>query len=45
MGQRPGQFVIDRGGVIRYAYVGKQQWEIPDNDMVLDCLVRLNMER
>ncbi len=29
LGQRPGLFVIDREGVVRYAYLGWQQWEIP----------------
>ncbi len=29
LGQRPGLFVIDKEGVVRYAYLGWQQWEIP----------------
>ena len=29
LGQRPGLFVIDREGVVRFAYLGWQQWEIP----------------
>ena len=29
LGQRPGLFVIDREGVVRYGYLGWQQWEIP----------------
>ncbi len=29
LGQRPGLFVIDREGIVRYAHLGWQQWEIP----------------
>lgn len=36
LGQRPGLFVIDRQGVVRFAQVGWQQWEIPKNQQVLD---------
>jgi len=36
LGQRPGLFVIDRDGVIRFAHVGRQQWEIPGTDEVLE---------
>jgi len=35
LGQRPGLFVIDREGVVRYAYLGRQQWEIPTVDETL----------
>jgi peroxiredoxin Q/BCP len=29
LGQRPGLFIVDGDGVVRYAYLGWQQWEIP----------------
>lgn len=29
LGQRPGLFILDEEGVVRYAYLGWQQWEIP----------------
>ncbi len=35
LGQRPGLFVIDSGGIVRYAYLGWQQWEIPSIDETL----------
>jgi len=35
LGQRPGLFVIDREGVVRYAYLGWQQFEIPSVDETL----------
>jgi len=38
LGQRPGLFVIDNEGVVRYAYLGWQQWEIPTVDETLDRL-------
>jgi peroxiredoxin Q/BCP len=36
LGQRPALFVIDRDGIVRYAYLGWQQWEIPSNAEVLE---------
>ena len=35
LGQRPGLFVVDKGGIVRYAYLGTQQWEIPPNKEIL----------
>jgi peroxiredoxin Q/BCP len=42
LGQRPGLFVVDKDGFVRYAYLGWQQWEIPSVDETLaqvDALV------
>lgn len=36
LGQRPGMFIIDREGIVRFAYIGWQQWEIPANEKVLE---------
>lgn len=38
LGQRPGLYVIDRRGIIRWAHVGWQQWDIPTNAEVLAAL-------
>jgi deoxyinosine 3'endonuclease (endonuclease V) len=35
LGQRPGLFVIDGEGIVRYAYLGWQQYEIPSVDETL----------
>ncbi len=35
LGQRPGLFVIDKAGLVRYAHLGWQQWEIPGVDEIL----------
>ena len=35
LGQRPGLFVVDGDGIVRYAYLGFQQWEIPSIDETL----------
>ena len=35
LGQRPGLFVVDKEGVVRFAYIGSQQWQIPPNSRVL----------
>jgi peroxiredoxin len=38
LGQRPGLFIIDEVGVVRYAHLGWQQWEIPSVDETLEQL-------
>ena len=38
LGQRPGLFIIDKEGVVRYAHLGWQQWEIPSVDETLEQL-------
>lgn len=38
LGQRPGQFVIDAEGVIQFAHLGRQQWEIPAVDDTLAAI-------
>jgi hypothetical protein len=35
LGQRPGLFVINGDGVVRFAYLGWQQWEILTVDETL----------
>ncbi len=35
LGQRPGLFIVDGDGVVRYAYLGWQQWEIPSVEETL----------
>lgn len=41
LGQRPALFVVDRDGVVRYAHIGWQQWEIPRIDEVVALCRRL----
>ena len=41
LGQRPGLFVIDGDGGVRYGYLGFQQWEIPTVDETLRELDKL----
>ncbi len=35
LGQRPGLFIVDKDGIVRYAHLGFQQWEIPSVDETL----------
>ena len=35
LGQRPALYAIDRNGVVRYAFLGSQQWQIGDIDEAL----------
>ena len=41
LGQRPGVFIIDGEGTVRFAYVGFQQWEIPSIEDTLAELDKL----
>lgn len=41
LGQRPGLFVIDADGVVRFEEVGAQQYNIPPNGKVLEVLESL----
>jgi peroxiredoxin Q/BCP len=43
LGQRPGLFVIDKEGIVRYAHLGGQQWEIPTVDETLKQLDALEV--
>jgi peroxiredoxin len=38
LGQRPALFSIDRSGVVRYAFLGAQQWQLGDLDEALAAL-------
>jgi peroxiredoxin len=42
LGQRPGLFIIDKDGIVRYAHLGWQQWEIPTIDETLKQLDALS---
>jgi hypothetical protein len=35
-------FILDKEGVVRFAYVGSQQWQIPPNSSVLAQLDELD---
>jgi peroxiredoxin len=38
LGQRPALYAIDRTGVVRYAFLGSQQWQVGDIDEALAAL-------
>lgn len=38
LGQRPGLYILDREGAVRYAHLGWQQWEIPSAEETLRAL-------
>jgi peroxiredoxin Q/BCP len=41
LGQRPGLFVIDADGIVRFQEVGAQQYNIPPDEQVLGVLESL----
>jgi peroxiredoxin Q/BCP len=43
LGQRPGLFIVDGEGMVRYAYLGRQQWEIPSVQETLRHLDALGL--
>ncbi len=42
LGRLPGLLVIDKEGIIRYAYYGKNMHDIPENDEILQVLEKIN---
>jgi len=44
LGQRPGLFIVDREGHVRFQHVGWQQWDIPSSARLLAVLEQLNRE-
>lgn len=38
LGQRPALYAVDREGIVRYAFVGTQQWQVGDTDEALAAL-------
>jgi len=42
LGRMPGLLVIDKQGIIQYAYYGKNMHDIPENDEILKVLKRIN---
>ena len=38
LGQRPAVYAVDRDGVVRYAFIGSQQWQLGDIDEALAVL-------
>lgn len=38
LGQRPALYAIDRKGVVRYAFLGTQQWQVGDTEEALAAL-------
>lgn len=43
-GRLPAQVIIDRQGVARYVHYGKQMYDIPANEELLEILEQLNQE-
>lgn len=42
LGRMPGLLVVDKKGIIRYAYYGKNMHDIPENDEILQVLEKIN---
>ena len=42
LGRLPGLLVINKEGIIEYAYYGKNMHDIPENDEILQVLEKIN---
>jgi peroxiredoxin len=40
LGQRPALYAVDRKGVVRYAHLGRQQWQVGSIDQAIATLER-----
>ena len=38
LGQRPALYAVDKEGIVRYAFLGTQQWQVGDTDEALTAL-------
>lgn len=38
LGRRPALYAIDRKGIVRYAFIGTQQWQVGDTNEALAAL-------
>ncbi|MFW9988774.1 MAG: peroxiredoxin family protein, partial [Candidatus Odinarchaeota archaeon] len=43
LGRLPGLLVINKKGIIEYAYYGKNMHDIPENDEILQVLEKINI--
>jgi len=41
-GRMPGLLIVDKQGIIRYAYYGDSMKDIPENDALLEVLEQIN---
>lgn len=42
LGRMPGLLVIDKDGIIQYAYYGENMHDIPKNEEILEVLKKIN---
>ena len=42
LGRMPGLLIVDKKGIIQYAYYGENMHDIPENDEILEVLKKLN---
>lgn len=42
LGRMPGLLVVDKKGIIQYAYYGKNMHDIPENDEIIEVLKKIN---
>lgn len=42
LGRMPAQAIIDKQGLVRYAYYGHSMMDIPSNEEILDLLKKIN---
>lgn len=42
LGRMPGLLVIDKQGIIQYAYYSKNMHDIPENEEILEVLKKIN---
>lgn len=45
LGRMPGLLVVDKKGIIQYAYYGKNMHDIPENNEVLQVLEKINKKQ
>ena len=42
LGRMPGLLIVDKNGIIQYAYYGENMHDIPENEEILNVLRKIN---
>jgi peroxiredoxin Q/BCP len=42
LGRMPALLIIDKKGIIKYAYYSDERYDIPENDDIIEVLKNLN---
>ncbi len=45
LGRMPGLLIVDKQGIVQYAYYGDSMKDIPDNNTLFEVIDKINNEK